>query len=174
MPKGSLTAEACLYTDLGLDPATYGCQSYEATGLVARRAQIDPRSTLILWQVGAFGDHAYHTAGYDLSRLPLLLAYLQQFYPDHHEVCLYEAALFPGCQPRMDWIPLSTLPQARLNPATTLFVPPRSSRHSTARFSSNLVMMSPHVRPQSRSKAAVWACTRVSKSSRELKAVLRV
>jgi len=119
-----ISAEDCLFADLGLDPSTYGCQSYEATSLLVRRRKVDPGCSLILWQIGVFGNHTYRAEGYDLPGLPLLVEHLLQFYPEDHEVCVYEAAVFPECQPRMDWIPLRRLTEVALNVATTLFIPP--------------------------------------------------
>ena len=119
-----ISAEDCLFADLGLDPSTYGCQSHEATSLVVRRCKPDPGCALILWQVGVFGNHVFRENGYDLSGLHVLVDHLLQFYPGEHEVCVYEAALFPGCSPRMDWVPLGRLTETKLHPASTLFVPP--------------------------------------------------
>jgi uncharacterized protein YabN with tetrapyrrole methylase and pyrophosphatase domain len=119
-----ISAEDCLFADLGLDPATYGCQSHEATNLVVRRRKVDAACALILWQVGVFGNHVFREDGYDLSGLHLLVDHLRQFYPVDHEVCVYEAAIFPGCKPRMDWMPLGRLTEVKLHGASTLFVPP--------------------------------------------------
>jgi hypothetical protein len=122
-----ISAEDCLFADLGLDPGVLGCQSHEATSFVAYHRQVDPACALILWQVGAFGNAVYRTAGYDLSTLPLLVEYLETFYPATHEVCVYEAALFPNCQARIDWVPLRRLAEVPLGPASTLFVPPAAA-----------------------------------------------
>src|SRR5262249_16481674 len=45
----AISAEDCLFADLGLDPATTGCQSYQATDFLNSDRQIDPSSLLILW-----------------------------------------------------------------------------------------------------------------------------
>jgi uncharacterized protein YabN with tetrapyrrole methylase and pyrophosphatase domain len=119
-----ISAEDCLFADLGLDPGAYGCQSHEATSFVACQRKVDPACALILWQVGAFGNAVYRTEGYDLSTLPLLVEYLETFYPATHEVCVYEAAMFPACPARMDWMPLQRLTEVPLSSASTLFVPP--------------------------------------------------
>jgi len=47
-----ISAEDCLYADLSIDPATHGCQVYEATDFLIRRRKIDPAVPVILWQVG--------------------------------------------------------------------------------------------------------------------------
>src|ERR671930_771661 len=55
MLPGISTAD-CLVADLGLDPATTGCQSYEATDFLLRRRTIDTGALLVLWQVGLVGE----------------------------------------------------------------------------------------------------------------------
>jgi uncharacterized protein YabN with tetrapyrrole methylase and pyrophosphatase domain len=119
-----VSAEDCLFADLGIDPATYGLQSHEATTLVVRRRRVDPGCALVLWQVGVFGNHVFRAEEYDQSAMHVLVDYLLQFYPRDHKVCVYEAAIFPGCPPRMDWVALHRLAEVELRPASTLFVPP--------------------------------------------------
>ncbi len=50
-----ISAEDCLYADLGLDPGTYGCQHYEASNLMFYQRTIDTAAYLILWQPGVAG-----------------------------------------------------------------------------------------------------------------------
>src|SRR5688572_19340494 len=45
-----VSAEDCLYADLGIDPGKYGCQHYEASQLMLYRRCIDPSAYLVLWQ----------------------------------------------------------------------------------------------------------------------------
>ncbi|MCW9015510.1 MAG: SAM-dependent methyltransferase, partial [Kangiellaceae bacterium] len=52
-----ISADACLFADLNLDPATTGCQSYEATQFLLSKRSIDTGASLILWQVGLVGEH---------------------------------------------------------------------------------------------------------------------
>ena len=46
-----ISAEDCLIADLGIDPAEYGCQSYEATQFLFRKYSLDPYMTQIIWQI---------------------------------------------------------------------------------------------------------------------------
>lgn len=119
-----ISAEDCLFADLGVDPATHGCQSYEATHFVIYRRRADPAASLVLWQIDAFGQHAYSRQRYETSKVPLLVDYLAQFYPLDHQVCVYEAPMFIGCAPRMDWVPLGRLGEIKLTAASTLYAPP--------------------------------------------------
>jgi uncharacterized protein YabN with tetrapyrrole methylase and pyrophosphatase domain len=119
-----ISAEDCLFADLGVDPAVGGCQSYEATDFLINRRLIDPSSQLILWQVGALGDWTYRPSGYDLRTLPILITKLLEHYPPAHEVAVYEAPIFPGCNPTITRIALTQLGSVPLSAACTLYVPP--------------------------------------------------
>jgi len=46
-----ISAEACLYADLDLDPGEHGVQSFEATQFLIQRRMIDPAGLLLLWQI---------------------------------------------------------------------------------------------------------------------------
>jgi uncharacterized protein YabN with tetrapyrrole methylase and pyrophosphatase domain len=120
-----ISAEACLFADLAIDPARHGCQSFDATDFLLRRRRFDPTSNLVLWQVGVTGELA-------VSRRPapdglrLLAAALGEHYPADHEIVLYEAAQYPGFPPELRRIALANLPAATLSTVTTLYVPPRA------------------------------------------------
>ena len=94
-----ISSEDCLFADLGVDPGMQGCQSYEATDFLANSRQIDPSSSVVLWQIGVVGDATYKKYGYDQSAFPLLVERLLGYYPPNHVVYLYEAAIFPGASP---------------------------------------------------------------------------
>lgn len=120
-----VSAEDCLFADLGVDPARDGCQSFEATDFLARRRRFEPTTALVLWQVGAIGDLSYRKSGrYPRRGLRVLTEVLQQDYPADHEVVVYEAPQFPICDPIIDRRPLHTLPRGRVTGASTLYVPP--------------------------------------------------
>lgn len=119
-----ISAEDCLFADLGVDPSTHGCQSLEASEFLINHRPIDPSSSVILWQIGVVGDWAFRTNGYDLSALPILVERLAQTYPPNHVVVLYEAAVHWGCEPVIRPIPLASLAQASPSPLATLYIPP--------------------------------------------------
>ncbi len=124
-----ISAEDCLVADLGMDPATNGCQSFEATNFLMYRRRFDPSSALILWQVGVLGEASVRD---DMScrpeRLAVLTAHLQRYYPPRHRVVLYEAAQFPVGEPMIKRIPLARLKQETVLPMSTLYVPPIPAR----------------------------------------------
>jgi hypothetical protein len=121
-----ISAEDCLFADLGVDPGQDGCQSYEATDFLLRRRKFDPRTPLILWQVGCIGVATYCTKDiWSRGGLRLLTKVLRNTYPAEHQVVVYEAPEYPVCRPVMETVSLSKLPQARVSIISTLFVPPR-------------------------------------------------
>ena len=117
-----VSAEDCLFADLGVDPAEAGCQSYEATRFLERRPAIEPTSALVLWQVGVVGSE-HHTAEVEAPRLPELVERLLELYPAEHEVVVYQASWFVGVEPVIRPTPLAEL-AAAVTPASTLYVPP--------------------------------------------------
>lgn len=119
-----VSAEDCLYADLGIDPGSYGCQHYEASQFMFYRRRIDPSAYLVLWQVGVAGDRSLRRSGTGAAQRALLVELLAEDYPLGHEVIAYEAATLPIASPRMDRMALSDLVDAALAPETTLVVPP--------------------------------------------------
>lgn len=119
-----VSAEACLWADLGVDPASSGHQSVEASQFMFYQQSISPAAYLVLWQIGLAGEHTltkFHTSS---DKLQVLVALLQQWYPLEHEVILYEAATLPIQSPRIEKLMLKDLPHARLTDISTLCIPP--------------------------------------------------
>jgi uncharacterized protein YabN with tetrapyrrole methylase and pyrophosphatase domain len=119
-----ISAEDCLFADLGIDPAVHGCQSYEATDFLVQKRTIDPTSDLILWQVGIIGVITFKSTDF-LHRegLCFLVETLKQHYPEDHPVVLYEASQYAVTEPVMERMPLSRLAEAEPSGISTLFVP---------------------------------------------------
>jgi uncharacterized protein YabN with tetrapyrrole methylase and pyrophosphatase domain len=91
-----VSAEACLFADLGIDPGDRGCQSFEATDFLVRRRQFDSTSHLILWQVGVIGVEDFRTGDtWSSEGLKWLSGRLCDHYGPEHEVLLYEAPSYP-------------------------------------------------------------------------------
>ena len=119
-----ISAEDCLFADLGVDPSQQGCQSYEATDFLLNGRMIDNSSQLILWQVGALCDWTFHRYAYDTSAMPLLLEKLLRYYPATHTIYVYEAATAPMCEPAIRPIMLQQILDAGITVTSTLFFPP--------------------------------------------------
>jgi precorrin-6B methylase 1 len=119
-----ISAEDCLFADLGVNPSRSGCQSFEATDFLIYRRRFDPSSALILWQAGVLGELGYQKQ-YDLGGLRVLAEVLGAEYAASHSVVLYEAASLAVCEPVIQRLRLDALPGARVTPISTLYVPPK-------------------------------------------------
>jgi hypothetical protein len=120
----AISAESCLYTDLEIDPALDGCQSFEATSFLIHDRLFDCRCLLILWQVGMICDASFQASGYANEKVAFLVERLRRFYPEDHNVIVYEAAQFAFSEPKIHHCELRNLTMAPITSATTLVVPP--------------------------------------------------
>lgn len=119
-----VSAEDCLYADLGIDPATFGCQHYEASQFMLYERRIDPSAYLILWQVGVAGDRTFKRFETDAAHRSLLVELLNRDYPLDHQVIVYIAATLPTQRPTIEKITLSELANAAINARATVIIPP--------------------------------------------------
>lgn len=118
-----ISAEDWLFADIGVDPARTGCQSYEATDFLVHERLHDPRSALVLWQVGVIGNMTW-SADYDNKHGARILgSRLRLQYPPEHLVTIYEASEFVVGKPRVEHCALSQFSSRELSPISTLFVP---------------------------------------------------
>ena len=119
-----ISAEACLYADLGLDPGQRGVQSLEATHFLIHDRVLDTAALVLLWQVTLAGDLSCTRLHADPDGLEALVQKLLRWYPADHEVVLYEAAQLPIDSPRIERLALRDLPRAHYEEYTTLAIPP--------------------------------------------------
>ena len=123
-----VSAEDCLYADLGFDPGRVGCQHYEASQFMFYRSYIRPVFGTALFdslQIGVGKERqsfARFSTGAQYRRL--LVELLAHDYDVSHEVIVYRAATLPIHQPRMDRMPLGSLPDADIDMHATLVIPP--------------------------------------------------
>jgi uncharacterized protein YabN with tetrapyrrole methylase and pyrophosphatase domain len=120
----AVSAEDCLFADLGVDPALHGCASFDATTFLARPRPVDTTAALVLWQVAAVLEPHAVTVGSHGGNLDVLAARLLELYPARHEIVLYEASPFPVAEALVERLPLAALPAVRPTPQSTLYVPP--------------------------------------------------
>ena len=119
-----ISAEDCLYADLGIDPAAFGCQSYEATQFLFRRYAIDPHMTQVIWQIWGVGDHKFvSTFKHKTAGIELFTRELLKIYPKDHKVIIYEAKTSPVFSSRMEELSLVNLPSTQLCAFSTLVIP---------------------------------------------------
>jgi precorrin-3B methylase len=100
-----VSAEDCLYADLGIDPGRYGCQHFEASQLMLYRRRIDPSAYLVLWQVG-------------------VADVLTRDYDPGHEAIVYTVATLPTQQPRVERTTIAQLPAVEIDMHATVVIPP--------------------------------------------------
>src|SRR5687768_9421090 len=125
-----VSAEDCLYADLGIDPGTYGCQHYEATQFMLYRRQVDPSAYLVLWQIGIAGDRSFARFSTGSAYRHVLVDVLLRHYPPDHGVIVYEAATLPTRTASIVRCELRKLPSLELSMHATLVIPPAKTMES--------------------------------------------
>ncbi len=119
-----ISAEACLFADLGVDPGARGCQSYEATDFLIRPRLFDTSTALVLWQAAALGDLSVRRSDRPNEHLGALAEALAARYGPGHPAIVYEAASSPGAAPVITHTTVSTLDAAGVTARSLLYVPP--------------------------------------------------
>ena len=122
----AISADACMFADLEIDPGSSGCQSHEATDFLIHRRRFDPHSALVLWQIGVIGERGYKNDRNVWNRegVRILERVLLEQYPPDHEVTIYEAARYPCHQPVIRTVRLQMLADSEISAICTLYVPP--------------------------------------------------
>ena len=119
-----ISAEDCLYADLGIDPGKTGCQHYEASQLMFYQRRLDTSAVLVLWQVGIAGDRSFRRFETAPAYRQLLVDLLAEHYPLDHPCIVYEAATLPIHRPRMDTVALRDLARVAMSAHSTVVLPP--------------------------------------------------
>ncbi|MEM1412187.1 MAG: SAM-dependent methyltransferase [Pseudomonadota bacterium] len=121
----ALSAESCLFADLGVDPVARGCHSFEATQFLLRGCPVETASSMVLWQIGSVGVSDYRNSVlWSREGLRVLTDALLDHYPSDHEVVVYEASQFPIADPLILPLALADLAEAEVSVVSTLFIPP--------------------------------------------------
>lgn len=119
-----ISAEDCLYADLGIDPGTFGCQHYEAQQLLVYRRRLDTSAYLVLWQAGLVGDQSLARLSTAAKYRRLLAEVLGRDYPPDHPILIYRAATLPIEPPRIKRVTLRGLARVRIEAPDTLVLAP--------------------------------------------------
>jgi hypothetical protein len=122
----AVSAEDCLFADLGFDPGSSGCRSFEATDYLLFARPPDTSASLVLWQIGVIGVAGVKAqrSAWSVDGLAALRDCLALHYPLAHGVVVYEAAHFSAGHPTIHRCPLAELLDAPVTALSTLFVPP--------------------------------------------------
>lgn len=129
-----ISAEDCLFADLGVDPCQMGCAQYEATAFLFYHTPLNTAAGLILWQLGVLGDHTLRQLRPVSDALPLLVERLRRDYPADHPVTVYEAASLPVGHTRIETVALADLVRVKMSLASTLYVPPTRTAEPDPEF----------------------------------------
>jgi precorrin-4 methylase len=121
----AVSAEDCLFADLGIDPGDGAGQSFEATDMLIRGRVPATDAHLIVWQIGVVAQLQLTTGGGHIAEL---VRYLGRFYPDDHVVTHYQAAQSVATDPTIQPVPLAELASLPLAVTSTLYVPPLRQR----------------------------------------------
>lgn len=127
-----ISADACLFADLGIDPGSHGLIAYETTAMLLRKKPVDVSSHLILWQAGLIGSVCAIDQHQNQTGIELLKKYLQHFYADSHIIIAYEAALYPHTKPRIEPFILGNIDKVTLTSLTTLYLAPNAQANVDA------------------------------------------
>ena len=119
-----ISAEDCLYADLGIDPGTCGIAHYEANNFMFNETSFDATAYLVLWQISLAGDRSLKVFETEANARQLLVDLLLETYPEDHQVIIYECAVLPIETPLVEYHKLADLSQARLSMKSTLVIPP--------------------------------------------------
>jgi hypothetical protein len=111
-----------------VDPATAGCQTYEATNFLVRQRRVDPYAGLVLWQIGVIGDRSVRKPGtYSRRGIDALIQTLSEIYGADHNVTVYRAAEWPIGEPYIRSLAVADLHRAKITPLSTLYVPAKGT-----------------------------------------------
>jgi precorrin-6B methylase 1 len=119
-----ISAEDCLYADVGIDPGRFGCQHLEASQLLFYEHRLNPVGYVVLWQVALVGDWSLTRFQTGPAYRQVLVDRLSRDYPLEHEIIIYRAATLPIEQARIRRVPLRELPNVPLASQETVILPP--------------------------------------------------
>ncbi|MHA2105686.1 MAG: SAM-dependent methyltransferase [Candidatus Hodarchaeales archaeon] len=118
-----ISAEDCLYADLGIDPGEKGSQSFEATHFLESKINFNPDVNLILWQIGILGNSDYQFKPKKRT-IEELKDYLLKYYSKDHKIILYEAATHKIFNSKVLETEIKDLDKIEIDPLMTLCVLP--------------------------------------------------
>ena len=142
-----ISAEDCLFADLGFDPGRDGVQSFEATDFLIYEHIPDTKALLVLWQIGVIGELAHLGMESRSKGLSVMRDRLMEFYPASHLATLYEASQFAGFEYLKAECQLQELTGAQVSPFSTLVVPACQPCTASPEVLKKLNMAAPRPRP---------------------------
>jgi uncharacterized protein YabN with tetrapyrrole methylase and pyrophosphatase domain len=136
-----ISAEDCLYADLGIDPGRFGCQHFEASQLLIYERRIDPSGYLVLWQVGLVGDMSLARFSTGAAYRQVLVEVLSADYPLDHTVIIYRTPTLPIQRPHIRHVTLRELPEIAMTAEETVVLPPAAPLKQNAAVRARLAAL---------------------------------
>ena len=126
----AVSAEDCLFAELGIDPAQTGACSFEATDFLIYDRHVDRTATIILWQIGVIGERSYkrQSDAWNIDGVRALVERLERSYGAEHEVIVYQAAQLITGRSTIVRTRLRDLANAPITTLSTLVIPPADKR----------------------------------------------
>lgn len=140
-----VSAEDCLFADLGVDPGTAGCQSFEATSFLLYHREFDTSIPLVLWQIATIGQREGLTQP-SRHGLEILLDRLTERYGANHHVVLYEASPYSIGEPVIKDVPLNEVDPDQVTGMATMYVPPKGEPAPDPEMAERLRLAGPVMR----------------------------
>jgi uncharacterized protein YabN with tetrapyrrole methylase and pyrophosphatase domain len=119
-----ISAMDCLYADLRFDPSQGGVQLVDATELIIYEKYLDIFSHTVIYQIGMVGNLGLPTNKKNEKALIFLKNKLLRLFNSDKKALIYEAALYPGVDPKIIEFNLSDLDKQELTTLSTLYIPP--------------------------------------------------
>lgn len=119
-----VSAEDCLFADLGVDPGHGAFAAYEATEMLLTQRPPATDSHVVVWQIGVVAAMRLGAG----TGLASFRDYLTTFYPSDHVVTHYRAPQTGIGHPLRQELTLSGLADVAVSVTSTLYVPPTTAR----------------------------------------------
>lgn len=149
----AVSAEDCLFADLGIDPGNGACQSFEATDMLIRARVPATDAHLVVWQIGVVAQRGLEVGRGHITEFA---KYLERFYPTDHVVTHYQAAQSVVGDPTIETIPLGQLSTVPLAVTSTLYVPPLRERDYDIELAASVRLDTEPAEPPDDSAANGW------------------
>lgn len=114
----------CLFADLRVDPVG-GCYSIDATELLVYEKPICISNHVIIWQIGLVGLLGNTTEKQNVVAITMLKEKLLLLYGPDHDIILYEAAIYPHLQPKINKITIKDIHEKLMSSITTAYISPK-------------------------------------------------
>ena len=125
-----VSAEDCLFAEIGFDPSRPGSQTVEATDLLLRNRPLLTHSHVIIFQVGCVGLTGFNFKGFQNVHLDVLVDRLEKEYGENHPVVAFRDSQFRVFRSAVDRYQIRDLRkpevQKRITGITTFYLPPKS------------------------------------------------